>query len=93
MNLRKCIDIPKVTARLKRVEGQIRGITGMVGKDIPCDQILIQIGAAKAALHKIGQTVLEGHLRHCVVEGIENGDVESTLKDLANAIEQFSRIV
>jgi DNA-binding FrmR family transcriptional regulator len=91
--VRQCIDIPKATARLKRIEGQIRGIAGMIEKDTPCDQILIQIGAAKAALHKLGQTILEGHLQHCVVDGIEHGDVDKVLKDLTNAIEQFSRIV
>ncbi|MDR1910180.1 MAG: metal-sensing transcriptional repressor [Spirochaetaceae bacterium] len=91
--MRQCIDIPKATARLKRIEGQIRGIAGMIEKDTPCDQILIQIGAAKAALHKLGQTILEGHLQHCVVDGIEHGDVDKVLKDLTNAIEQFSRIV
>jgi DNA-binding FrmR family transcriptional regulator len=64
----------------------------MVEKDIPCDQILIQIGAAKAALHKIGQSILEGHLQHCVIEGIEHGNAEKIVKDLTNAIEQFSRI-
>ncbi|MBC2582162.1 metal-sensing transcriptional repressor [Clostridium sp. DJ247] len=91
--MKECMDIPAVRARLKRIEGQIRGIADMVEKDIPCDQILIQIGAAKAALHKVGQVVLEGHLQHCVIDGVKNGDAEKTLKDLANAIEHFSRMV
>lgn len=91
--MRECVDIPAVTARLKRIGGQIQGISAMVAKDVPCEDILIQIGAAKAALHKVGQLVLEGHLHHCVVKGIQNDDVEETLQDLANAIEQFSRMV
>lgn len=91
--MKECMDIPAVRARLKRIEGQVRGIADMVEKDIPCDQILIQIGAAKAALHKVGQVVLEGHLQHCVVNGVRDGDAEKTLKDLANAIEHFSRMV
>ncbi|MBP2631914.1 MAG: hypothetical protein H6Q70_2542 [Firmicutes bacterium] len=86
------MDIPAIQARLKRIEGQIRGISTMIEKDVPCDQILIQISAAKAALHKTGQVVLEGHLHHCVVDGIQQGDVEKTLQDLSKSIEHFSRM-
>lgn len=93
MALRGCMDVPAIQARLKRIEGQVRGIHEMVDKDVPCDQILVQIGAAKAALHKVGQAILEGHLQHCIVEGIEHGEAERTMKDLAATIEQFSRMV
>lgn len=86
------MDVPAIQARLKRIEGQIRGISTMIEKDVPCDQILIQISAAKAALHKTGQVVLEGHLHHCVVDGIQKGDVEKTLQDLSKSIEHFSRM-
>jgi DNA-binding FrmR family transcriptional regulator len=86
------MDVKALQARLSRIEGQVRGISEMVGKDVPCDDILIQIGAAKAALHRVGEIVLEGHLNHCVVEGVKHGDAERTLADLANAIEQFSRM-
>ncbi len=91
--MKECIDAPAVTARLKRISGQIQGISSMVVKDVPCEDILIQIGAAKAALHKVGQIILEGHLRHCVVQGIEHGEIEETIQDLTHAIEQFSRMV
>lgn len=91
--MRQCIeDMPKMQARLKRVEGQIRGISDMMERDVPCNEILIQINAAKAALHKVGQMVLEGHLHHCVKDGIESGNTEETLKDLSKVIEYFSRI-
>jgi DNA-binding FrmR family transcriptional regulator len=86
------MDVDAVVARLKRIEGQIRGLMGMVEKDIPCEDILVQISAAKSALHKTGQVILEGHLNHCVLAGIANGDADNTLKKLANAIEQFSRM-
>lgn len=91
--MRQCIDVKSVTKRLKRIEGQIRGIAKMVENDKPCEEILIQIGAAKAALHKTGQAILEGHLHHCVLDAIREGDEEETLKKLTAAIEQFSRIV
>lgn len=90
--MRQCMDVPKVRARLKRIEGQIRGISDMVEKDIPCEEILIQINAAKSALHKVGQVVLEGHLNHCVRDGIEHGDADRTIADFTKAVELFSRM-
>ena len=78
--------------RLKRVDGQIKAIDRMIEQDVPCEDIIIQINAAKTALHKIGQVVLEGHLNHCVKDGIENGDAEKTIADFAKALEYFSRL-
>lgn len=90
--MRQCIDIPKVQTRIKKIEGQIRAISEMVAKDVPCEDILIQINAAKSALHKVGQIVLEGHLQHCVRDGIEHGDAEKTIAEFAKAVEHFSRM-
>jgi DNA-binding FrmR family transcriptional regulator len=79
--------------RLKRIEGQVRGLIKMIEDEKDCEDILIQIGSAKAALHKLGQMILEGHLSHCVMDGIREGNGEETVKKLSSAIEQFSRIV
>jgi len=87
------MDVDAVTNRLKRIEGQVRGIIKMIEDDKSCEDILIQIGSAKAALHKTGQVVLEGHLHHCVLDGIREGKEDETIKKLSSAIEQFSRIV
>jgi len=87
------IDRDAITKRLKRIEGQIRGLIRMVENDKPCEDVLIQIGSAKAALHKTGQVILESHLHHCVVDGIRHGNEDETIKKLSSAIEQFSRIV
>jgi DNA-binding FrmR family transcriptional regulator len=65
----------------------------MMEDDKSCEEILIQIGSAKAALHKTGQVILEGHLHHCVLESIKKGKEDETIKKLSSAIEQFSRIV
>ena len=64
----------------------------MIEQDVPCEDIIIQINAAKTALHKIGQVVLEGHLNHCVKDGIEHGHAEKTIADFAKALEYFSRL-
>ena len=90
--MRQCMDMDNLHNRLKRVDGQIKAIARMIEQDVPCEDIIIQINAAKTALHKIGQVVLEGHLNHCVKDGIEHGDAEKTIADFAKALEYFSRL-
>lgn len=90
--MRQCMDMDNLHKRLKRVEGQIKAIDRMIKQDVPCEDIIIQINAAKTALHKIGQVVLEGHLNHCVKDGIAHGDAEKTIADFAKAVEYFSRL-
>jgi DNA-binding FrmR family transcriptional regulator len=86
------MDAENLHRRLSRIQGQLRAIDKMVDEDVPCEDILIQVNAAKSALHKAGQVVLEGHLNHCVKEGIEHGDAEKTIADFTKAVEQFSRM-
>ncbi len=87
------MDTGAITNRLKRIEGQVRGLIKMVEEDKNCEEILIQIGSAKAALHKTGQLILEGHLHHCVLDGIREGKGDETVEKLSSALEQFSRLV
>lgn len=63
-----------LTRRLNRIEGQIRGINGMVERDVYCNDILNQISAAQAALDSVSKMVLENHIRGCIVENIKAGD-------------------
>lgn len=91
--MKQCIETQAVTKRLKRIEGQIRGLIKMVEAEKSCEEILIQIGSAKSALHKTGQVILEWHLRHCVLDGIREGNEKETIKKLSSAIEQFSRTI
>ncbi len=90
--MRQCMDHENLHRRLKKIAGQINAIDKMVEDDVPCEDVLIQINAAKSALHKVGQIVLEGHLNHCVRDGIEHGDAEKTIADFAKAVEHFSRL-
>jgi len=62
--------------RLNRIEGQIRGIKGMIEKDTYCDDVITQISATQAALNSVAKILLEGHLKSCVVERIHEGDEE-----------------
>ena len=90
--MQKCMDSARLHARIKKVAGQLNAIDKMIDSDIPCELVLIQINAAKGALHKIGQIILEGHLNHCVRDGIEHGDADKTIAEFAKAIEHFSRL-
>ncbi|WP_108671708.1 metal-sensitive transcriptional regulator [Peribacillus acanthi] len=62
--------------RLNRVEGQIRGIKGMVEKDVYCDDIITQISATQSALNSVAKLLLEGHMKSCIAERIQEGDME-----------------
>ena len=61
-------------------------------EDVPCEDILVQIKAAKSALHKVGQIVLEGHIQHCVRDGIEHGDADQTIAQFTKAVERFANM-
>jgi DNA-binding FrmR family transcriptional regulator len=63
-------------ARLNRIEGQIRGVKGMIERDTYCDDVLNQIAAIQSALNSVGRLLLEGHMRSCIVERIQAGEHE-----------------
>ena len=62
--------------RLKRIEGQVRGIQGMLEKDAYCTDILVQVSAVNAALNSFNKVLLANHLRTCVAENIRSGNDE-----------------
>jgi CsoR family transcriptional regulator, copper-sensing transcriptional repressor len=63
-----------LVTRLNRIEGQIRGIKGLIEKDTYCDDVITQISATQAALNSVAKILLEGHMKSCVVERIQEGD-------------------
>ncbi|MFY4776654.1 metal-sensitive transcriptional regulator [Metabacillus sp. RGM 3146] len=65
-----------LTTRLNRIEGQIRGIKGLIERDTYCDDVITQIAATQSALNSVGKLLLEGHIKTCVVDRIEEGDSE-----------------
>ena len=90
--MRQCMDAENLHRRLKKIIGQIQAIDRMIEEDIPCEDVLAQINAAKSALHKAGQVVLEGHIQHCVKEGIEHGDADETIARVTKAVERFANM-
>ncbi|CAM4204494.1 metal-sensitive transcriptional regulator [Lederbergia lenta] len=65
-----------LVTRLNRIEGQIRGIKGLIERDTYCDDVITQISATQSALNSVARILLEGHMKHCVVERIQEGDME-----------------
>jgi DNA-binding FrmR family transcriptional regulator len=88
-------DKAKILARLRRMEGQVRGVQRMVEEDEYCLDVLTQLSAIIAAARQTGLLVLEDHVRGCVTDAIRNGndDGEEVLIELIGAIERFSRSV
>ena len=76
----------------EKIIGQVQAIDRMIDEDVPCEDILAQINAAKSALHKCGQVVLEGHIQHCVRDGIQHGDADKTIESFTKAVERFSNM-
>lgn len=76
--------------RLKRVEGQIRGIEGMLEKDAYCPDILVQVSAVTSALNSFNKVLLASHIKSCVVEDIKNGD-EETIDELVNVLQKLMK--
>lgn len=77
--------------RLKRIEGQVRGIQGMIENDRYCVDILTQISAINAALNKVGIHLLERHTQHCVTDAIKDGDGEEAIQELMEVFKRFSK--
>ena len=74
--LRSPEEMKQLLNRLSRIEGQLRGIRGMVENDAYCPDIMLQVSAAGAALNAFNREILAAHIRTCVAEGVRSGDEE-----------------
>ena len=90
--MKQCMDAEKLHRRIGKLIGQLKAIDQMIDKDVPCEDVLMQINAVKGALHKVGQIILEGHLQHCVRDGIEHGDADQTIANFTKAVERFANM-
>ncbi|MCH4072996.1 metal-sensing transcriptional repressor [Pseudoramibacter sp.] len=90
--MKQCMDSDNLHRRLSKIEGQVRAIDRMIDEDIPCEDILSQVNAVKSAMHKVGQIILEGHLQHCVKDGIQHGDADKTIASFTKAVERFANM-
>ena len=83
-------EIDSLTKRLNRIEGQIRGIRGMVEKDAYCPDILTQVAAASAALNSFSKVLLANHIKTCVAQDIREGKDE-TIDELLTTLQKLMR--
>ena len=76
--------------RLSRIEGQVRGVKGMLQRDAYCVDILTQVAAINAALNSFNKVLLANHIKSCVVENVRNGD-DSIIDELVVTIQKLMR--
>ncbi|OLO26464.1 transcriptional regulator [Alkalihalophilus pseudofirmus] len=81
----------QIMNRLKRIEGQVRGIQNMVENDRYCVDIITQISAINAAMKKVSLQLLEKHTHHCVSDAIKAGDGDDAIKELMEVFARFSK--
>ena len=78
-----------VLGRLRRIEGQVRGLARMVEEDQYCIDILTQVGAIHAALRGVAMGLLDDHVRHCVRESIAEGGGDEKVEELVAAVSRM----
>ena len=76
--------------RLSRIEGQVRGIKGMLERDAYCVDILVQVSAVTSALNSFNKVLLANHIRSCVVENVRSGNDE-VIYELVNTIQKLMK--
>ncbi|OGP67482.1 MAG: hypothetical protein A2169_12325 [Deltaproteobacteria bacterium RBG_13_47_9] len=80
-----------VLMRLKRIEGQIRGLQRMVNEEVPCPEIMTQVAAATSAIKKVGMVIVQSYLEDCLdkTQGETGSKRNETLKDFQTAISRY----
>jgi DNA-binding FrmR family transcriptional regulator len=84
-------DKQALLSRLRRIEGQVRGVHRMVEEDTYCIDVLTQISAATRALQAVAIGLLEGHIGHCVADAAREGDPSAKVKEASDAIARLVR--
>ncbi|QEL57892.1 metal-sensitive transcriptional regulator [Chromobacterium paludis] len=75
--------------RLARIEGQVRGISGMVESDRYCVDVLTQVAAAKSALDAVALQLLENHMKGCVAHAMQQGDATGMVTELIDVVKKI----
>ena len=75
--------------RLRRIEGQVRGLQRLVEEDTYCIDILTQLNSVSAALKAVGLGLIDDHVRHCVRESLERGEGDAKVEELVSAVARF----
>ena len=79
----------ELRGRLRRIEGQVRGLQRMIEEDQYCIDVLTQLNSVTAALKAVGVGLLDGHVRHCLRESIEQHEGDEKVEELVSAVARF----
>ena len=83
-------ELKKLTNRLNRIEGQVRGLREMLQRDAYCVDILVQVSAVGAALNSFSKELLSEHIRTCVADGIRQGD-DQVIDELVTTLQKLMK--
>ena len=87
------MDKERYLTRLRRIEGQVRGLQRMIDEDVYCIDVLTQVAAVTKALHGVGLGLLEQHVNHCVLAAAADGDEEAAREKVAEATRAIERLI
>lgn len=79
----------KVIARLKRIEGQVRGVQRMIADEADCGEILNQIAAIKSAVHHAGIIMFENHAQQCIAKSLQQGNQDENFEEIVKVMGRF----
>ncbi len=82
-------DKEKILSRLKRIEGQLRGIQRMVKEDKYCVDILVQVSSVLGATQRVGFIILDDHIKGCIRNAVSNEGEDASIQELIDVIERF----
>ena len=82
-----------IIIRLKRIEGQVKGIYNMIEQDKNCVDILIQVAAVRAAVNRVGGLILQNHSKKCVKQVLESEKCPEVINELVDTIQKFLKFV
>ncbi|RDY23030.1 transcriptional regulator [Romboutsia maritimum] len=92
--LSKSNDKDALNRRLKRIEGQVKGIQKMIDEDRYCVDILVQVSAIRSAINKVGSIILENHIKGCVSESLKHDDEQTSqemIAELMDTVNKFTK--
>lgn len=81
--------VANVLSRLKKIEGQVKGIQRMVEEDKCCGDIMIQISAVRSAINKVGGIMIDGYIKECLITSMRNNDSDEKLDELIDTIVKY----
>lgn len=90
-NEKKITEKKKIQTRLRKIEGQVRGVQKMLDNDASCSDVLIQIAAIKSAVNKVGTLVFENHAQECLRNSFDGYDDSENVEELMKILSNFIR--